>query len=165
MDFFSKLGTKAGETFQTIKDSDATKKAKNYAEIPGLTVQVGKQESLLKKAYQEIGEAYYHIHKDDAMDSFAPMMDTVTQTLQKIEQLKAEIEEKKKYDPAKDRESEVASAEETARATVVVQATEVVEAAGEVEETVAESVEKAAEIAETVAEAVETATENPERKE
>ena len=51
MDFFSKLGTKAGETFQSIKDSDATKKAKNYAEIPGLTVQVGKQESLVKKAY------------------------------------------------------------------------------------------------------------------
>ena len=32
MDFLNKLGTKAGETFQTIKDSDATKKAKNYAE-------------------------------------------------------------------------------------------------------------------------------------
>ena len=155
MDFFSKLGTKAGETFQTIKDSDATKKAKNYAEIPGLTVQVGKQESLVKKAYQEIGEAYYNLHKDDRADSLAPMMETVTQALQKIEQLKAEIEEKKKYNPAKDREGDVASAEETAQATVVVPATEVVQAA-------AEAVETAAEVVETAAETVETAAENPE---
>ena len=33
MDFLNKLSAKAGETFQTIKESDATKKAKNYAEI------------------------------------------------------------------------------------------------------------------------------------
>ncbi len=131
MDFFSKLGTKAGETFQSIKDSDATKKAKNYAEIPGLTVQVGKQESLVKKAYQEIGEAYYNMHKDDPADSFAPMMETVTQALRKIEELKQEIEEKKKYDPAKDRTNDVASAEETAQAEVVVPATQVEEAAQE----------------------------------
>ena len=36
MDFLNKLSAKAGETFQTIKESDATKKAKNYAEIPTL---------------------------------------------------------------------------------------------------------------------------------
>ena len=42
MDFLNKLSAKAGETFQTIKESDATKKAKNYAEIPGLSLQVGK---------------------------------------------------------------------------------------------------------------------------
>ena len=52
MDFLNKLSAKAGETFQTIKESDATKKAKNYAEIPGLSLQVGKQEGIVKKALQ-----------------------------------------------------------------------------------------------------------------
>ena len=33
MDFLSKVSAKAGETLQTIKDSDITKKAKNYAKI------------------------------------------------------------------------------------------------------------------------------------
>lgn len=125
MDFFSKLGTKAGETLQTIKDSDATKKAKNYAEIPGLTVQVGKQESIVKKAYQELGEAYYNAHKEDAYDELAATMQTITQALEKIEKLKAEIESKKKYDPSKDNAADVASAEETAKAEVVVEATQV----------------------------------------
>ena len=134
MDFFNKLGTKAGEAIQTIKESDATKKAKNYAEIPGLTVQIGKQESVIKKTYQEIGEAYYNAHKDDAADSFAPMIQTVTEALDKIEELRTEIESKKKYDPSKDREQDVASAEETAQAEVVVQAVEV-EQPEEVQET------------------------------
>ena len=71
MDFLNKLSAKAGETFQTIKESDATKKAKNYAEIPGLSLQVGKQEGIVKKAYQEIGEAYYLAHKDDVTASTA----------------------------------------------------------------------------------------------
>ena len=66
MDFSNILGTKAGETFQTIKDSDATKKAKNYAGIPGLSLQVGKQEGVIKKAYEEIGRAYYKANKNNS---------------------------------------------------------------------------------------------------
>ena len=49
MDFLSKVSSKAGETIQTIKDSEITKKAKNYAEIPGLQVQIGKEEAAIKK--------------------------------------------------------------------------------------------------------------------
>ena len=49
MDFLSKVSSKAGETIQTIKDSDITKKAKNYAEIPGLQVQIGKAEAAIKR--------------------------------------------------------------------------------------------------------------------
>ena len=96
MDFLNKLSAKAGETFQTIKESDATKKAKNYAEIPGLSLQVGKQESIVKKAYQEIGEAYYLAHKDDVDSIYSEQMQTITKALAKIEELKTEIENKKK---------------------------------------------------------------------
>ena len=96
MDFLNKLSAKAGETFQTIKESDATKKAKNYAEIPGLSLQVGKQEGIVKKAYQEIGEAYYLAHKDDVDSIYGEQMQTITKALAKIEELKTEIENKKK---------------------------------------------------------------------
>ena len=96
MDFLNKLSAKAGETFQTIKESDATKKAKNYAEIPGLSLQVGKQEGIVKKAYQEIGEAYYLAHKDDVDSIYSEQMQTITEALVKIEELKTEIENKKK---------------------------------------------------------------------
>ena len=95
MDFLNKLSAKAGETFQTIKESDATKKAKNYAEIPGLSLQVGKQEGIVKKAYQEIGEAYYLAHKDDVDSIYGEQMQTITKALAKIEELKTEIENKK----------------------------------------------------------------------
>ena len=99
MDFLNKLSAKAGETFQTIKESDATKKAKNYAEIPGLSLQVGKQESIVKKAYQEIGEAYYLAHKDD------------------VDSIYSEIENKKK-DPS-DAAKNVAEPHEAEGAAVV----------------------------------------------
>ena len=70
MDFLSKVSSKAGETIQTIKDSEITKKAKNYAEIPGLQVQIGKAEAAIKKAYEEIGEAYFNAHVDDETQEY-----------------------------------------------------------------------------------------------
>lgn len=96
MDFLSKVSAKAGETFQTIKDSEVTKKAKNYAGIPGLQVQVGKCESLIKKAYEEIGEAYFQAHEHEDGGEYAEKFGIIKENMQKIGQLKAEIEEKKK---------------------------------------------------------------------
>lgn len=114
MDFLNKIGTKAGETFQTIKESDATKKAKNYAEIPGLSLQVGKQEGIVKKAYEEIGKAYYKANKNNPDCAYADQMKTIKEALDKIAELKAEIEVKKNYDPSADEEvAEVIEPEET----------------------------------------------------
>ncbi len=112
MDFLNKLSAKAGETFQTIKESDATKKAKNYAEIPGLSL-----EGIVKKAYQEIGEAYYLAHKDDVDSIYGEQMQTITKALAKIEELKTEIENKKK-DPS-DAAKNVAEPHEAEGAAVV----------------------------------------------
>lgn len=95
MDFLSKVSAKAGETFQTIKDSEVTKKAKNYAGIPGLQLQVGKCESLIKKAYEEIGEKYFQEHEHEAGGDYAEQFQAVRENQKKIGQLKAEIEEKK----------------------------------------------------------------------
>lgn len=102
MDFLNKLGTKAGETFQTIKDSDATKKAKNYAGIPGLSLQVGKQEGVIKKAYEEIGRAYYRANRNNPDCDYAEQMATIKEAFDKIAELKAEIEAKKSYDPSEE---------------------------------------------------------------
>jgi peptidoglycan hydrolase CwlO-like protein len=95
MDFLSKVSAKAGETFQTIKDSDVTKKAKNYAGIPGLQVQIGKCESQIKKAYEEIGKAYFEAHEQDADGEYAEQVEIIKENQKKIGQLKSEIEEKK----------------------------------------------------------------------
>lgn len=95
MDFLSKVTTKAGETFQTIKDSEVTKKAKSYAGIPGLQVQIGKCESQIKKAYEEIGKAYFEAHVHGDGGEYAAQFAAIKENQKKIGQLKAEIEEKK----------------------------------------------------------------------
>lgn len=113
MDFINKLGEKAGETFQTIKDSDTTKKAINYAEIPGLSLQIGKQEALIKKTYAEIGAAYYRSHKDIvAGDEYEAQMRTIKKAFDQIDKLKREIEEKKAYDPMNDNSGDVVDSSE-----------------------------------------------------
>ena len=96
MDFLSKVYAKAGETFQTIKDSEVTKKAKNYAGIPGLQVQVGKCESQIKKAYEKIGEEYFKSHEHEEESEYPQQFQIIKENLEKIGRLKAEIEEKKK---------------------------------------------------------------------
>ncbi len=96
MDFLSKVSAKAGETFQTIKESEVTKKAKNYAEIPGLQVQIGKCESKIRKAYEKIGEEYYKAHEHEQVDEYEEEFSCIKENLEKIGQLKAEIEEKKR---------------------------------------------------------------------
>ena len=93
------------------------RKQKNYAEIPGLSLQVGKQEGIVKKAYQEIGEAYYLAHKDDVDSIYSEQMQTITKALAKIEELKTEIENKKK-DPS-DAAKNVAEPHEAEGAAVV----------------------------------------------
>lgn len=134
MDIFSKIGSIAEETIQTVKDSDVTKKAVNYAGIPGLQIQVGKQESIVKKAYQEIGQMYYEAHKDDVDGELVEKMTAIKEALEKIEALKAEIEEKKQYDPAKDSSANVVDPEETAKTDIIIESKDVSEAATTVSE-------------------------------
>ena len=97
MDFLSKVSAKANETFQTIKESEVTKKAKSYAGIPALQVQVGKCESQIKKAYEEMGKAYVEAHAEEEGGEYAEWFTVICDAQKKIGQLKAEIEEKKNY--------------------------------------------------------------------
>jgi hypothetical protein len=95
MDFLNKLGEKAGEAFQTVKESEITHKAKSYAGIPALSMQIGKQETIIKQAYEAIGETYYNLHKEEEDSSFSEQFKVISDAMEKIGALKAEIDEKK----------------------------------------------------------------------
>lgn len=107
MDFLNQLGEKLGTTMQTVRDADATKKARTVAAVPGLTLQVGKLEGQIKKSYQEIGEAYYLTHASDPNLEFEKQIMDIRQAKARIAELKAEIEKRKKYDPAAEREAKI----------------------------------------------------------
>ena len=95
MDFISQVSAKASETFQSIKDSEITQKAKNYAGIPGLQIQVGKYESQIRKTYEEIGKEYYLAHENDTDGEFAEQFAVIKEAQKAIGEIKAEIAEKK----------------------------------------------------------------------
>lgn len=95
MDFLSKLGEKAGEAIQTVKESEITHKAKNYAGIPALSIQVGKLETSIKQTYEAIGREYFQNHKDDENSEFAKQFESIKEAMAKIAELKEEIEAKK----------------------------------------------------------------------
>lgn len=111
MDFISKVSAKAEETIQTIKDSEITQKAKNYAEIPGLQVQIGKCENNIRKAYEEIGRLYFNAYTDDPEELYKDLFETVKENQAKIGQLKADIEEKKNKDNIVDPEPKAEAGE------------------------------------------------------
>ena len=109
MDFLNQLGEKLGVTMQTVRDADATRKAKVYAAVPGLTLQIGKLEGKIKKSYQEIGEAYYLTHASDPNLEFEKQIRQIREAKARIAELRAEIENRKKYDPAAQRAATIVS--------------------------------------------------------
>ncbi len=112
MDFINQLGEKLGSSLQTVRDSDAMDRAKVYASVPGLTLQVGKLESKIKKSYQEIGEAYYLTHASDPGLEYEKQIKDIREAKEKIVSLRAEIERRKSYDPAAKRAADLAGNDE-----------------------------------------------------
>lgn len=95
MDFINKIGEKAGSAFATVKNSDVTKKAVNYASIPALSVQVGKQESEIKHQYEIIGAAVFAAQSENEESEFLEQFAVIKEAQKKIDELKQQIEEKK----------------------------------------------------------------------
>jgi chorismate synthase len=86
MAFFDKVG----ETIST-KSKDVVKKAKDLAEISGLNGQINTQEEIVNKAFIELGRTYYEEHKDLTDDVHVAQINIVKAALERIQQLKAEI--------------------------------------------------------------------------
>lgn len=95
MDFFNKLGEKAGEAYESVKNSDVTKKAVNYASIPSLSIQIGQQEAEIKRQYEIIGAAVFAAEGNDENHDCAEQFEAIKVAQKKIEELRAKIEEKK----------------------------------------------------------------------
>ncbi|MFT4146924.1 MAG: zinc-ribbon domain-containing protein [Mobilitalea sp.] len=86
MAFFDKVG----ETIST-KSKDVVKKAKDLAEISNLNGQINTQEEVVNKALIELGRTYYEEHKDIADDVHAAKMNKIKVALDRIQQLRTDI--------------------------------------------------------------------------
>lgn len=89
MEFFEKLGDAI-----TGMGRDVSQKVTDATEIAKLRMDIRSKEESVRKQYLEIGRQYYELHKDDS----EPLFEEVTlikETLEKIEELKAQIAENK----------------------------------------------------------------------
>lgn len=89
MAFFSELGETITETGKEV-----SQKVKGLTEIAKLNMDVKKKEEFIQKQYREIGKQYYALHKDDE-EPFLEEIMLIRETMEEIEQLKAEIAELK----------------------------------------------------------------------
>lgn len=87
MTFFDKLG----ETI-TIKGKDIAKKAKDVADIATLKTQISSQQDIINRLYIVLGKAYYNENKNAPSSEFEENFKTLSKALDKIEQLKNDIQ-------------------------------------------------------------------------
>ncbi len=89
MDFFNKLG----DTISGI-GKDVSQNVADLTGIARLNMDIRKREDFVRKQYTEIGKQYYDLHKEDN-EPFFEEINLITEALQEIEQLKAQIAELK----------------------------------------------------------------------
>ena len=89
MTFFTKLG----ETI-TATGKDVSQKAKELTGIAKLNLDIKAKEDFVERQYMEIGKQYFGLHKEDEEPLFEEIA-LIRDTLQEIEQLKAEIDDMK----------------------------------------------------------------------
>jgi ribosomal protein L40E len=80
-----------GKTISS-KSKDVAKKAKDMAEIAGLNGKISTQEEIIRKAYIEIGKAYYEKYKNDNTNEYATECEKITLANDEILKLKSEIQ-------------------------------------------------------------------------
>jgi ElaB/YqjD/DUF883 family membrane-anchored ribosome-binding protein len=139
----------------------AADKAVQTAKIAKLNAEIVSEKDKVKKAYQEIGKIYYHLHKDDPEADFTGAFEALEAAIGNIKQKNADIKALKS-DGLEDivcPDAEDADIDELIDE-VDEEAEEVATEAEEAVEEAAEAVEEAAEeVAEEVKEAAEEITE------
>ena len=83
------IGTVADATRDVAEK--AAEKAKTYAKIAKLSVEINGERDAIKKAYIEIGKLYYDTHKDDPEGFFVQLCDEITVAAENIADKEAEI--------------------------------------------------------------------------
>ncbi len=91
MDVFEKFGATV-----KAKSKEAADKAKEMAGMAQLKIQVGTQEDIIKKNYQEIGKLYYELYSDMQEDPFQKSCEAIKAAKEEIERLQEQIELLKK---------------------------------------------------------------------
>lgn len=89
MDFFSKLGKKASETYQATKE-----KASSISDELKLKGKISEQKEKIEKIYKEIGEIVYNDikeGKDSSRDIVMPKCDEISKAKDEISKLETEI--------------------------------------------------------------------------
>lgn len=85
------------EIISTLRDRGAEyagiamDKTKDAARIAKLTVSLGSAKEALKKAYLELGKAYYEEHHDSAEGLYAQLVEEVDAVNKRIEEMQEEI--------------------------------------------------------------------------
>lgn len=83
MAFFDKLGNTISAAGKT-----GLSKAKEIKDTARIALDIQERESAIRKLYQDLGQAYYHEHKDDEDSEFA-QIDEIKAAFEEIGELKA----------------------------------------------------------------------------
>ena len=86
MAFFDKLGNTISAAGKT-----GLSKAKEIKDTAKITLDIQEREGAIRKLYQDLGQAYYHAHKDDENPEY-----------EQVEEIKAAFEEIGELKAAKD---------------------------------------------------------------
>ena len=108
-DLFSSLKERGTEVAATAAD-----KTKDAARIAKLTMDLGSEKENLKKAYLELGKAYYEEHKDTAEGLYAQLCEEITAAADRVDGIQNELDSLKEgFRPAAQPDfEEVVSGEE-----------------------------------------------------
>ena len=91
MGVFNDFGKKISQTSQ-----DAVQKTKDLAEVSKLNSQINASQKTIKETYTQIGEKYFSLYRNSSAPELQQFVDLISSNMDKIEQLKADIQRVKK---------------------------------------------------------------------
>jgi len=87
MAFFERFGEKLSNA-----GKDVAKRTKELADITKLNMQINNEEDSIKSKYLEIGKLYYELHASDPSEEFTDLCASITDSENKINTIKAQIQ-------------------------------------------------------------------------
>jgi len=87
MAFFERFGEKLSNA-----GKDVAKRTKELADITKLNMQINNEEDNIKSKYLEIGKLYYELHSSDPSEEFTDLCASITDSENKINTIKTEIQ-------------------------------------------------------------------------
>lgn len=87
MAFLEDIGKKISQTSQ-----GAVQKTKDFTEITKLNGQISQLQKEAEGYYNQLGKAYFELHKEDAEQALTGQVGTIQNTLQQIAQLNEQIQ-------------------------------------------------------------------------